>query len=302
MITAGREAWTASPPGAAHRARRTIRTLRVGVAVEERYLSQREPAALVAQLAARGHAVELLEPERLLRRPHRAGAALAGLDAIVARGRSAPLLALLRRAERLGVPVVNPPAAIAAVQDKLGMARVLEAGQVPTPRTHAASVARLLATLDDASFPLVVKPVRGDNGRDVVLLRSRAELAALRWSEPVALAQPFVPGRGRDLKLYVAGEAVWAVLKASPLLDAGWREAPPERVPVTPEMRALALRCGALFGLDLYGLDCIEAAEGLVVVEVNDFPNYSGLPEADARAADLVATRALARAAARSAP
>jgi ribosomal protein S6--L-glutamate ligase len=65
-----------------------------------------------------------------------------------------------------------------------------------------------------------------------------------------------------------------------------------ELMPVTPAERALAVRCRRLFGLDLYGIDCIRTPEGPVVIEVNEFPNYTGVPEASDRLADHVLARA----------
>jgi glutathione synthase/RimK-type ligase-like ATP-grasp enzyme len=47
-----------------------------------------------------------------------------------------------------------------------------------------------------------------------------------------------------------------------------------------------------LFGLELYGVDCIETPNGPVVIEVNDFPNYSGVPGSDQLLADHVIFRA----------
>jgi glutathione synthase/RimK-type ligase-like ATP-grasp enzyme len=135
-----------------------------------------------------------------------------------------------------------------------------------------------------------VKPALGDNARDVVIVRDAAALAALPHRERV-LAQPFVEGDGRDLKLYAAAGEVWAARKASPVLDPGWKQRAAEPVAVTPRMREIALACGALFGLEAFGVDCVLAASGPVVIEVNDFPNYSGLPEADDRLADAVLER-----------
>jgi glutathione synthase/RimK-type ligase-like ATP-grasp enzyme len=58
-----------------------------------------------------------------------------------------------------------------------------------------------------------------------------------------------------------------------------------ELVAATDEMRDIARRCRALFALDLYGVDCIETPAGLIVIEVNEFPNYSAVPEANDRLA-----------------
>ena len=54
----------------------------------------------------------------------------------------------------------------------------------------------------------------------------------------------------------------------------------------------LALRCGRVFGLDIYGVDTVETADGVAVLEVNEFPNFTAV----AGAAGAIANYILARA------
>jgi len=246
---------------------------RIAVAAEPRYLTQAQPAGLAGALCRAGHPATVLDPldPRTL--------SLSGLDLLIARGRSPELLDLLDRAECLGIATINKREAILAVMDKARMGRALASAGVPIPQTRHDTIAELLEQSSDADFPMVVKPIFGDNARDVKIVRSREELAALRWPEPSALAQPLIPSDGFDLKLYVAGEEVHAARKPSPLCAQAGLQAQPATL--TPELRALALRCGAVFGLDFYGVDCIETREGPLVIEVNDFPNYSAVPGAD---------------------
>jgi ribosomal protein S6--L-glutamate ligase len=259
---------------------------RIGIAVEPRYLSQLQPAGLVRALERAGLAPSLIDPD------HAPSDALDGLDILVARGRSAALLALLGRAEAAGIPTVNPRAAICAVVDKAAMARALSGAGVPTPATRVGTREAILEGARPGDFPMVVKPVFGDNARGVHVVCSREELARLPWNEPVALAQPFLPSDGDDLKLYVAGAAVWAVKKPSPIGD---RTGGPARlVPATAALEALAHRCGRLFGLELFGVDCIDGPHGPAVIEVNDFPNYTGIDGVDERLATHVLERASA--------
>jgi glutathione synthase/RimK-type ligase-like ATP-grasp enzyme len=65
-------------------------------------------------------------------------------------------------------------------------------------------------------------------------------------------------------------------------------------VPVTPLLRSLARVCGRLFGLRLFGIDCVLGPGNVpLVVEVNDFPTYRGLPGAvNEVLADIVLARA----------
>lgn len=291
---------------------------RVLVLTERRYLTQPQPSGLLADLlrAGRGRVEVRLRglgassvvgvgSARSGRadtagpvgagRPRDAGVAQdAGVardvrwaDVVVARGRSPQVLAALEDAEHLGVPVLDRASAIRSVVDKSVMAAVLERAGLPTPDTWAGPVAELARRVPAASYPLIVKPVDGDNGRGLRLVRDVDELVGCRWPEPQALVQTYLPGDGVDLKLYGVGERVWAVRKRSPFdpdpRAEGTRVHPEARqVALTSTLEELARACSAAFGLTLYGVDCLDTPSGPVVVEVNDFPNYSAVPCADA--------------------
>jgi ribosomal protein S6--L-glutamate ligase len=269
----------------------------VALLTERRYLGQRQPRGLASELRRRGCNVAIVEPD--------AGVVtltddtwLGQIDACVARGRSEAVLACLLAAERHGIPTVNRHAAIAAVHDKAAMAASLAAAGIPTPRTSLGSPARLAAALPAAAYPVIVKPVRGDNGRGLRLCRAADDLAGLDGivAGPV-LAQPFLAGDGADLKLYGLGERIWAVRKPSPFRADGLPERPrgrpagPTPIELSAGLRELAVRCAELFGLELFGVDCLLTAAGPVVIEVNEYPNYSGIAEANIELADHVLAR-----------
>jgi len=256
----------------------------VGVLVEERYLAQRQPAGMMAALAARGCAVRLIEPRRSA---WKAGQDrwLRDLDVVVARGRSRDLFNLLATAESYGLPTLNNHAAIRAVHNKVEMTVRLAADRLPMPRTYLDTLEGLAARLRPADYPLITKPIFGDNAHGLRVFRSADELRAVRSSETV-IGQRFLATDGFDVKVYAIGHDVWVVRKPSPLAPNASAE--PELLPVTREARELAGRCGRLFGLQLYGVDCVATARGLAVIEVNDYPNYSGVPQADERLAHHV--------------
>lgn len=265
--------------------------------VEGRYLSQQQPAGMLAALHARGHPIRVIDPE---------GDAyllgendwLDGVELIICRGRSVALQFLIRWAESRNIPCINPRAAIASVFNKAEMAVALTAGGIPTPVTFFGQLKDLANRIPEATYPVVLKPVYGDNCRGLRIVRSSVEMARTNWQETLALAQHFHPNEGYDLKLYGIGQEVWAVRKPSclaaalsdPTLVHG--QAAPHEVPLTQALKTLALRCAELFGLELFGVDCIETPEGVYVIEVNDFPNYSGIPGVDEKLADYVLERA----------
>lgn len=267
----------------------------VCVLVEERYLTQAQPAGVVQALRSRGVGVRTVVAEAVS--VDLSGASWTrGSSVVLARGRSDAVIGLLRSAEQAGVPVVNTASAIQSVVDKAGLAATLSAAGVATPTSWLGSPT-MLSRRDDLPFPLILKPVLGDNARGLVVVGSHQELRGVAWRESVALAQEFHRGDGVDLKLYVAGRAVWAVRRPSPIdIDGSPREACDPGVPVrvTPLLRSLARTCARLFGLRLFGVDCVLGPEGVpLVVEVNDFPNYRGLPaEANEVLADIVLARA----------
>jgi ribosomal protein S6--L-glutamate ligase len=250
----------------------------VGVLAEKRYLAHDQPAGLVRALRSAGVDVRSMTIE------HTSidlcdGSWCDGLDVVAARGRSDALLAALRSAEAAGVPVVNSSAAIHAVRDKAGMAAALAAAGIPTP-TSWLGHPHHLAKRAEMRFPLVLKPMTGDNARGLRVVRTRSELGSGTWPEPVALAQEFHRGDGYDVKLYVAGDALWAVRRPSPVDDDGAARPatdPGRRLVATRRLREVGQACARLFGLSLCGVDCVLGPSGPLVVEVNDFPNYRGL-------------------------
>jgi ribosomal protein S6--L-glutamate ligase len=266
--------------------------MRIGILVEKRYLAQTQPAGLMSALAAAGHETVCMDPQAAAYALED-GRWTDGLDLIVARGRSYHLLCLLGWAEARGVRTINKRAAIASVHNKADMAVLLAGARIPTPQTFLGPIQELSKIIPASLYPVILKPVFGDNSRGLRLAHTREELALIEWTEPVALAQRFIPNDGRDLKLYCIGDEVWAVRKPSPFdpaADGGAKRAAAkvERIPLTKELEALGRSLGRLFGLELYGVDCIESPEGPSVIEVNEFPNYTGVPDADRRLAEYV--------------
>lgn len=245
-------------------------------------------------LRSEGHQVKVIDPQETF---YSMGdnSWTDGLDLIVGRGRSNALMCLLGWAELQGHVTINRQSAIYSVFNKSIMSTVLAAGGVNTPRTFFGSIESLAKNIKKESYPVILKPIFGDNSQGLLVVNGPEELTGLEWLDPVALAQEYLPGDGYDLKLYVIGGEVWAVRKPSPFKGPGTpvlASDKAEPVEVPPEYEALGRRCGELFNLELYGVDCIETPGGLLVIEVNDFPNYTSVPEADKKLADYVVQRA----------
>ena len=269
---------------------------RLAVLADRRYLTQTMPRALIEALIRRGVRAEVVcaddcrfDPNTGVIETSDGWSCLTEYDGVVARTRHGLGLVMLAFAEAHGLPTINTYAATERIRNKAGMAVLLGRAGLQAAFTLLAPDVSSLRSVPRQRFPLILKPTFGDNSRGLLLVREPDELMEIDWREDLVLVQSYLPNSGYDLKLYVCGPDVFAVRKPSPFNDDP--AAVPHRVAADADMVDLARRCGAAFGLDIYGVDTIETPEGLVVIEVNEFPNFSGLDEAPERLAEFVLTR-----------
>lgn len=180
--------------------------------------------------------------------------------------------------------LVNPYASCITTQDKIVAARRLRAAGVPAPRSWVTGDLRLLREAAQET-PLILKPCRGHRGAGISVVRDARELEAVPEPQTPLLVQELVEGDGEDVKVYVVGEEVFAVRKR--FSETSFTQ-PGRPARVSRELRAIALACGRVLGLGLYGLDVLETADGPVVVDVNYFPGYKGVPDVAPRIADYI--------------
>lgn len=261
------------------------------ILTDRRYLEQRMPIALFHWLCERGRAPSVVLAD---------GAApaiwswLEPGDLVIARSRDPLAPALLEDAEARGAHTLDAGRAVERVRDKAACVRALAREGLPFPRTLVAEQSDDLRRLPKSAYPLVVKPVLGDNARGVRVVSARDQLDLVDWEHGPYLAQEYVDAGGVDTKLYIVGDRVWATRRASPLLgiDGG-----ATRVPVTPALQRIADGCRRAFGLSLFGVDVLESAGRLAIVDVNEFPNYTGIDEAPEAIGSLLISRRSAPAA-----
>src|SRR6266487_1967265 len=248
--------------------------------IEAQYKHQLMPMAVAQQLMDWGHNVDLLEPETTITRL--TSFTRGKYDACVLKTVSdGPGLSILEAAEAIGFPTINNSRAIRLVRNKAVTAVYAHNHGLPTPLTYFVAQPQLLKQIPMEDYPLVVKPTNGSSCRGIYRVDSPADLETLNIVEANArffLAQQYVENNGFDIKLYVVGAEVFAVAKRSPLHPEV--EVKKRIIPVTTELRNLALDVGKIFKLDIYGLDVVETPRGPVVVDINDFPSFGQVPHA----------------------
>ncbi|MFD4870194.1 RimK family alpha-L-glutamate ligase [Streptomyces sp. NPDC058412] len=263
--------------------------MRLCFLVEEHYRHDGMPNEVIGQLTAWGHRVDVVRPGGSLLRMSEAvdtGAHDAWVLKTVSGG---PGLILLEAAAAAGMTTVNDARSIRGVRDKALAAAIGRGRGLPLPTTYAVACPELLREVPAAEYPLVVKPADGSSGRAVRLVSSPEQLETmlpLLVGEGMLIAQPYVPNSGTDIKVYGVGGELFATERCSPLHpDPSVRE---RRVPLSAEVAAIAAQVGAVYGLDLYGVDVLLGPDGPVVVDVNDFPSFRQVPDAAARVARAV--------------
>ena len=254
--------------------------------IEERYRHQPMPIVIADQLRQWGHDVDLLEPKETV--TYLSELPQQRYDAYVLKtSTDGPGLSILEAAEAIGIPTINNSRSIRLVRDKAVAAAFAHEHGLPVPHTYFVAHSKLLTQVPEAEYPIVVKPCSGSYCRDIYRLNSSAELATLKIAESneqFFLAQHYTENTGFDIKLYVTGEEVRAVVKKSPL-HSTVKEG---RIPVTPALKKLAIRVGRVFGLDIFGLDVVETPDGLVLLDINDFPSFGMIPRAVATVSEYV--------------
>ncbi|MEU5236755.1 RimK family alpha-L-glutamate ligase [Streptomyces lydicus] len=238
-------------------------------------------AATGALLVGEGHRVEVVDPGGVPEGP----GPLA--DVYLLKARTPRALALAARLEERGAAVINSAAATARCQDRVAMAELARGAGLPFARTRFVGTPAELAAAGEPAGPLVVKSRHSRRGDLVTRADSAARLRELaaEWPGEPVIVQDFLAGSGWDHKVWVVDGRLFAGLRRSELAPEGRGETlplPPGELPA--DWRALALGAGEVFGLEVYGVDLLDAGGGApLLVDVNAFPGIrgqAGAPEA----------------------
>ena len=207
--------------------------------------------------------------------------------------------------EAAGGLFLNPAGATSAANDKAAVLARLSSAAVPVPTSYLIDAwGRIpdngvdLSAADgspgaDPKAPerhsrWVSKPVLGWHGAGVSFHRTFSDaLAAGATSTPAPgwlvddgtrLVQRQVGSGEPDLKVYVAGEHIFAATKA--FTAASFSSDAVRRVELGAEQRDIVHAAGETLGLRLFGVDLRDDDAGPVVIDVNPFPGFRGFPEA----------------------
>jgi tetrahydromethanopterin:alpha-L-glutamate ligase len=193
---------------------------------------------------------------------------------------------LIRLVEASGIPVMNSSDAIQNAANKFYSFYLFRRAGLPIPRTIVTAKLAVAAKAVETFGTALAKPTFGSQGKGIVKLESShpdlvARLTALIQERGVLYLQEFIPNQGRDIRVFVVGdEALAAIYRVSSAgayvsnLSQGGR---PLQCELTGELQELAVRATRAIGADFAGVDLLEGADGLVVLEINGTPSGKGI-------------------------
>ena len=200
-------------------------------------------------------------------------------------------LAVVRQLEAQGVPVINGASGIANSRDKLRALQLLAAAGVDMPRTVLArgggEIKELVAHV--GGLPAILKLIQGTQGVGVMIAHSEAEVESILstlWDlgQEILLQEFVAESRGRDVRALVVGDRVVGAMRREARsgefrsnLHRGGEGSP---LDLSPEYAQAAVRAARVLGLDVAGVDLLEAEAGPKVMEVNSSPGFEGLERA----------------------
>ena len=167
---------------------------------------------------------------------------------------------------------------------------LLKKNNIPTPKTYfsfSADAAR--ENLENVGYPMVIKPVVGSWGRNVVPLKDKDTADAIIEQREIAdgpldrifYLQEMIDRPPRDIRVITIGDkAVTAMYRKS---SGNFKTnialgAEPEICNITNEIEDLCAKASKAVGGGILGVDLMEDKEkGLVVHEVNNTVEFKGL-------------------------
>ncbi len=197
-------------------------------------------------------------------------------------------LAVVRQFEALGVLTTAVAPAIACSRDKLSSLQRMSRAGLPIPRTAVIAQPSALFSAVHAvgGVPVVIKLIRGTQGKGVVLARNLATAAAVlqkvHKARRQALVQEYLAeSRGCDTRVIVVGDRCIAAMERT--AGEGEFRANLHRggsaIPITldPDSSRLAIAAAKTHGLAVAGVDLIQSKRGPLLLEVNSSPGLEGI-------------------------
>lgn len=226
---------------------------------------------------------ELIRPDELERLPE--------FDALFNRAAPAEpvIYEFLRKAESLGMPVVDDPESVLKCGNKVFMQELLNRHRIATPRTVIVQRGNVDEVVQTLGLPCVLKLPDSGFGLDVVKIESedslRKHTERLFNQSELLIAQEWLPsdfdwrvgvydGRPLFVAKYFMAPGHWKIIKVEGEEQPVEGKTEAMSIGEAPEQVInTAVRAANLIGRGLYGADLKQVEDRVYLIEVNINPN-----------------------------
>jgi ribosomal protein S6--L-glutamate ligase len=138
-------------------------------------------------------------------------------------------------------------------------------------------------------LPCIIKLIQGTQGVGVMIANTPSEVAGMLdtlWTlgQEILLQELVAESRGKDVRALVVGDHVVAAMRrtarAGEFRSNIHRGAVAEAVTLDREYAEAAVKAARVIGLEVAGVDMLEARTGPKIMEVNSSPGFEGLEAA----------------------
>jgi ribosomal protein S6--L-glutamate ligase len=200
-------------------------------------------------------------------------------------------LSVVNQFELMGVPVLAAAVPIAHSRDKLRALQVLARFGIDIPRTVMCRYRDEvpLALEQVGGLPCIVKLIQGTQGVGVMIATSQDELTGMldtlwQLGQEILLQELVAESRGKDVRAFVVGDRVVAAMRrtarSGEFRSNIHRGGVAEAVELGREFAEAAVKAVRALGLEVAGVDMLEARTGPKIMEVNSSPGFEGLEAA----------------------
>jgi ribosomal protein S6--L-glutamate ligase len=200
-------------------------------------------------------------------------------------------LSVVNQLDLMGVPVLNNAVPIARSRDKLRALQLLSRFGIDIPRTV---MCRYRDEVEGAvqmvgGLPCIMKLIQGTQGVGVMIANTPAEVEGILdtlWTlgQEILLQELVAESRGKDVRALVVGDRVVAAMRrtarAGEFRSNIHRGGVAEAVALDREYQETAVKAARVMGLEVAGVDMLEARTGPKIMEVNSSPGFEGLEAA----------------------
>ncbi len=200
-------------------------------------------------------------------------------------------ISVVNQLDQMGVPVLAAATPIARSRDKLRALQLLSRFGIDIPRTV---MCRFREDVPDSvemvgGLPCIIKLIQGTQGVGVMIAGTMAEVQGMLdtlWTlgQEILLQELVAESRGRDVRALVVGDRVVAAMRrtarAGEFRSNIHRGGSAEAVELPREFAETAVKAARVVGLEVAGVDMLEARTGPKIMEINCSPGFEGLEAA----------------------